>query len=890
MSEHTFILHNTNTINTIESDTADTYAITRIDQHTFKRLLYNNLHKKFCFEVTPEKIKEEFNIEIDDEDSKESKENNIIKIIPMPELTKQQVQIYLSTFIDEVDNLDKYAEYLAIISYNQVSPNKFQVKKHLEKLLEEQSSYWEDESNCGLTINDIFAKRKFNHDLITGTLTKDNDKNKSKQINNCIDKINRSDLNYLNGLTRSINTSEIISNSSSYWISKCANSTNEFCNQIYKQIPTEYLKYSFLCNMLCTRTHCHLILNNKELLIEAKPIFDKYKAVFKYFIGYAWLTFRQEEGSKKSKITESDRIVFPIEAASLLPIYPFAHDDINQNPYASISLDKKLMDLSNNCLSMQQIRTNPEKYYGVCDFATFNKRINIFVNGSNKRGIMDKIDWKHFAITGSAMTACGMKYNPLFDLYRANPNSGEISDQEYATYLFHYYNNSDIDLICNHKSIYDYLNATHEIISNLETEYNNKMKLTHVHTASIILSDELISSELEELSAILLEPDTTVSQASSSSPTNTSNNGSSKFIPVITVDYIKRNFSNEKIRGHFYAKYYLPWKTEQNEQIKNPASPHTNKVNYPVYAEYLTPIPSSEFRIYTLDYEVDAKTFTHQDYEKYYYGSMLEFGCTDPKKLVCKLSESVRFQIKSPVMNRSWEIFKSRDSSFFSTVAKFHMGFVRAIYNGNTVLCLPSFISAMMLQISTDYKYFASVRNPIEIINKYRSRGFGIILNDDEKIHFAYYNSFKPDELEHKYVNLDELEHKSANPANPANKWCDMYQVNIKNKKSIDAIFGAKGVNDVIFKPSKFFDGITDDCFKTVNFLHYDKASDAFDYMYTPETKFLFQYKCINDSGTINPLNREIIKTAFDAINNSKQNIVPLIVNQIPIPNPNPHN
>ena len=108
MSEHTFILHNTNTINTIESDITDTYTITRIDQHTFKRLLYNNLHKKFCFEVTEEKIKEEFNIEIDDEDSKESKEskeNKIIKIIPMPELTKQQVQIYLSTFIDEVDRL-----------------------------------------------------------------------------------------------------------------------------------------------------------------------------------------------------------------------------------------------------------------------------------------------------------------------------------------------------------------------------------------------------------------------------------------------------------------------------------------------------------------------------------------------------------------------------------------------------------------------------------------------------------------------------------------------------------------------------------------------------------------------------------------------------------------
>jgi hypothetical protein len=870
----TFILHNT----LLSKEDADLtnikYNIMPVDSNTYKRLLYNKLHEKLCFQVSVNKIKEEFNIIIDD--SKDSTNIiNIINIIPMPELNKNQVEIYLSTFIDEVDNLDAYAEYLAIIAYNQVSPYKFHVKKHLEKLLESQSSYWEDETNCMLTINDIFTKRKFNHDLITGTLTKSSEINQAKQISNSLDKINHDDLNDLNEYSRDINSLDIATNTSHYYLSTNTNSkmSTHNVNLIFKQLPTEYLKYNFLANLICTRTHCHLVLNNKELLIEANPIINKYKPVFKYLIGYAWLTFRQEETIKKSKITEQDRIVLDLDTATELPFYPFGLDDINQNPYASIMLDDKLMELENNCVAMRMIRTNPEKYYGVCNSETFIKRMNIFVNGFNKRGILDQIDWKHFAITGSAMTACGMKYNPLFDLYRANSNSGDISDQEFSTYLFHYYNNSDIDLVCNHKSIFDFLDATNTIIEMLQIEYKTQMKLTQVHTASICMSDEFISSELEELTKLLVVESSAANSAATSNSVDSDN--SNKFIPTITVEYIKRNYSNPIIRAYFYNKYYVVWKLEQNDQIKLESSPFLTKITQPVYTEYLRTIPPNEFRLYNLDYDIDSDNYNKQDYEKYFYGDSLTFGNTNPKKLICKLNESIRFQIKSNRMNRSWEIFKTRDTNFFSTVSKFHMGFVRALYNGKTALCLPSFISAMMLQLSTDYKYFASIRNPIEIINKYRSRGFGIILNDDEKIHFAYYNSFKPD--------TDMSDSKESESESTSNKWYLMYKVDIKDKSSINAIFGPKSVNDVIFKPSKFFDGITDDCFKTVEHQYINKAAEAFDKLYTSDTKSLYQLKCINSKGTVNPLNREIIKTSYDLINKAKTNPNQNVINPIEV-------
>ena len=67
-----------------------------------------------------------------------------------------------------------------------------------------------------------------------------------------------------------------------------------------------------------------------------------------------------------------------------------------------------------------------------------------------------------------------------------------------------------------------------------------------------------------------------------------------------------------------------------------------------------------------------------------------------------------------------------------STVANFHMPCVRAYYNGDNVYMTPSFISAHMTFMNIDYKYFAGSKDPINIINKYRMRGFGCWLNKNE--------------------------------------------------------------------------------------------------------------------------------------------------------------
>ena len=79
--------------------------------------------------------------------------------------------------------------------------------------------------------------------------------------------------------------------------------------------------------------------------------------------------------------------------------------------------------------------------------------------------------------------------------------------------------------------------------------------------------------------------------------------------------------------------------------------------------------------------------------------------------------------------------------------------------------------------INIDYKYFAGSKDPIEIINKYRQRGYSLPLNDSEKIRFTSYSA-------------------------KVEKWKILYgNYDYRNKNSINKIFGYLSKNSDFFKP-----------------------------------------------------------------------------------------
>lgn len=823
---------------------AKTYGIKQIDTTIFKKLMYNQIHKQCRFSIPIENIKniknilKEFeNISIDWDKLKQNKQilnneeinhldinvntdlnfpnsPNFIDVLFMGELNESQLKSYLEIYQEESDNLNEFVEFLSIVTFNQINPDRFEVKKKFNQLLNSFSEYWENPYNCNYTLTDKFNKRKFNNINYNGF-----DFGVIKNINSNFEiGRNMREINYLNDIIKFNDWKEMCI--TKYYV---PSTKTEFNNgdivQIYSLLPSEYLKYMFVSNMLCSRTYCHLILNNKEFLEISRPLFNKYKLIFKYLIGYAWITLKNEEYHIYHKMTDTDRIIFDIDTAELLPIYPFSFDDINQNPYACLLIDKDIMDIKKNCLTLEMMR-DYLKYYGVCNSKEFERRLNIFVNGTNKSGVLEYIDWESCVISGSVMTACGMKRNPLMDICKTDNDMKIITDNDLSNFFFHYYADSDIDLICNKKSIYDFIDVVDSFVSKAKIT-NEKISVDNIHTGTMILSDEFILRELDKINKTI---DKTIFNLKNSD--------------TIELNFIKSNLSNLEIKKYFYTHYHLPWKKEQEEYLKK----ENKNTNNDLMQDYLNPIPQEEFRLYILDYELDDIKYVNQDYEKYFY------SLTEPNLISAKLSETIRYKVSIP-NSKTFEIFKSRNENFFSIVSKFHMGFVRAFWNGTTVKCLPSYISSMMLQFASDYKYFSSIRDPIEIVNKYRSRGFGIVLNNYEKLHMAYYNSSK-------------IKDNNSNT-----KWIEMYKINVKSKQSVENIFGIKKSSDNIFKPSKYFIGVPDDCFKNINHDTLSSFDESFSSLITSSLFPLVKNKAIGDNGKINPLDRNIINLGWNLLN-----------------------
>jgi len=213
--------------------------------------------------------------------------------------------------------------------------------------------------------------------------------------------------------------------------------------------------------------------------------------------------------------------------------------------------------------------------------------------------------------------------------------------------------------------------------------------------------------------------------------------------------------------------------------------------------------------------------------------------------LLIKISEGIKFKVNSDNLLHSLEIFRVKDKDFFSTVARFHLPCVRAFYDGNNVYILPSCITAMLTGYNIDYKYFAGIRDPIDIITKYRIRGYSTIINPTEKQHMAYYCS-----------SID--------------KWNGLFKIDGKNKESIKSLFGINKLDSEIYKIKKYMKNVSDDVYNKLNHQYIITNEDLQNWYNEKYPMFasknigidLLSFTTINSEGSINP-----IKTwVFDAI------------------------
>jgi hypothetical protein len=136
---------------------------------------------------------------------------------------------------------------------------------------------------------------------------------------------------------------------------------------------------------------------------------------------------------------------------------------------------------------------------------------------------------------------------------------------------------------------------------------------------------------------------------------------------------------------------------------------------------------------------------TDKTYEEL-FDDNVEFSitCNKVTNVDIKAIMNYKYTIKSPHLLHSLEIFQVKQDDFFSSVSTFHLPCVRAYYNGSNVFMTPSFITSQMTFMNIDYKYFVGSRDPIEIINKYRLRGYGTWLSHSEIIQYDTYTKKMP--------------------------------------------------------------------------------------------------------------------------------------------------
>ena len=806
----------------------DDVFIHKINKEKFIKLKFSQIHKQNLILIDKEDHGEFNNFK------KMFADNNILlssentEVLLIPELEKSELLSYIDDYAREY-NFVEFKKILKMNLYYQNSLNIFDVKKKLCSIMENLDNFWEKYNVTNINFTDSFKSKKFNLN------TYDKNLNKSEALTS-------KDIDYLNEITNY--SKEDVKQKNIYYINENVNIDYDEVTNIYNIINTEYMKYCFLANLLCSKTHCHLVLKNKNLLIQSKDIVEKYKIAFKYFFSYGWMTFMSYELFTKN-INDDDLYIMDIDTINALPKFPFAYDDINQNPYSCMLVDENEANVKKNMLSVD-FSENYEYYNGTTTSDEFSRRLNIFCNKKNKKGVLKFIDWKSCVITGSVVCACSVNgYNmiktedeerinnkktnsvnkTIADIINENEDEIKVADKiitqnnieenvklnEYTDgQLNEYYDNderyknSDIDIICNKESYFDFNNTVYELFTKISAE-NKTAKISSVVSSVYTMNEDMLNKDLNNLKKIVAEQKYNIK------------------VKELDIKTIKLYFGKHEIKKYFYEKYYVNFKREQNERYLNIFNAKYKKNDDNLfYIKYSTSCELEKFSIKMLSYDATLDNTKIKENEKLY------FDINDTNKIAAKITESSRYKIEMDNV-KTFEIFRCRNKNFMSSISNFHFAMVRGYWNGETLKCMPSLTSASMNNISWDNKYFASITHPAKIINKYRmGREKSIIIN----------NNCRREILIHMLKNHKEY------------KEYDISNINEEISQKVRKIFKLchnKENNDI-----KTFD-------------------ETFSKIIVKNLGFMNKLKAVNENGSVNPLNKKYIDIFYDEINKNNR-------------------
>ncbi|BCS83242.1 hypothetical protein QLL95_gp0881 [Cotonvirus japonicus] len=711
--------------------------------------------------------------------------------------------------------------------------------------------FWNSPENCDVNINHNFKNRRLNitsaskweitDELINKLLFDFNDtKNTLKNVNYPpSEKINTLVTNTTNNLT-TYSTNEISSTSQkstdimrSVFVKPDKQKNNKYYETVKPEqltisleetrellnnnILSEQEKYYLVCNMLSSKLYCHYIINDVNIINAVMGIFEKYKPVIRYLMGYAWISLYLEEKVKKTRTLQTDRYVFNLDTASKLPVFYFNPSEPYSNPYFPLTVSSEMLNINKNIGCVKQI---PEYQSGIVDLPEFRKRLNLFICGDHSKDLLEGADWSHMAITGGSMAAIIPKTNPLMILFKKGIN---LEYADINRFYQEYYANSDIDIACNHENILDFIEHVKHIKTTIVKNLGNNIKesdviIDNIKTLAIYINPQVLKEKCE-----------------------------SGEIPY-EFDYVNNNKDKREIKFWFY-ELYMEQKKLSNINNKKILG---NKINDNDYFNIIKYCEIEKITIVINEYSFKSEI---PDFRTNESNSGIEtiFILNDGSKNMpfIKFSEQIKYKIRSKHLNHQFEIFRIPEVEFFSCIARFHLPCVRSYYDGTNCYMLPSAVTAYQTFTNIDFKYFIGAHDPISIMNKYRSRGYGIMLNNEEIKYYLRYATI-----------MDET--KKAFKLS-----------NVKCKTDIESILGSLDVSNEFFKPRKnlpenFTDGLvlsktyTDP--KNITYISNDTISACYRQGYPKYNLEFDKYTTILPDGNVNPLKKWVIEAGYDIL------------------------
>lgn len=515
---------------------------------------------------------------------------------------------------------------------------------------------------------------------------------------------------------------------------------------IYSNLSNEKEKVKFLTSLMTSKKHCHLILNNKNLLelVNADNLFAKYRQMFSIVMGYSWATFCMNEALQCTRSTKFSDYAFDIDTAHLLPSFPTCFDGLKHSPYFFTPLSDDCIDYENNLIGMHSFKDH-EKYNGVTTREEAVRRFNIFCTGDPGKELIDFNANVKWSISGSIIPACIKKMTPLFEKCNVdnefNPETGskpftpeQLNVEKWKTYFDEYYGKSDIDVMVETNDCIKFINFGTKIINSLCERFSidkTNIDVTADEKGVVVVTPHFFSECLDDLNSVLeteYTEDQLIREFSKMTFTiNGDNENVSNIVKEIKEKYFYPDYKAEKkVKNENFDALIKESEFEFNEHLMNAYTNYRNieKIRYRIVSYSIT---KEEYSQKDTDICFFVNDFRDEE-------NKVDESCN---YMVYKFGESVKCKIhfNDEDIKRPIEIFMVHGPDPFKTVGRFHLPIVRCYYqvfnNKPDFFILPSCISSTHVPTS-DMIYFAGSKNPCEIVLKYLTRGAGIILNKKE--------------------------------------------------------------------------------------------------------------------------------------------------------------